>query len=186
VSFTEDWYFPEQLDVLTRLCRQVSSLRGAIVEVGCWEGRSTIALAQTVAPAKVIAVDTWHGSPDEPDHSRAWNSDNVFETFKRNIAEHTQGNVRYHRIGWRDFFETFKQPVRFIHIDAQHTYEEVRDNVLAVLPHMVDGGIICGHDGWHEPVLRGAHEALESGERYFTNIKMDCTVWWAIKQKEDE
>ena len=47
VSFTEDWYFPEQIDVLTRLCRQVSPLRGAIIEVGCWEGRSTIELART-------------------------------------------------------------------------------------------------------------------------------------------
>ena len=82
----------------------------------------------------MIAVDTWHGSPDEPDHSRAWDSDDVFETFKRNIKQHTQGNVRYHRTGWRDFFETWTRPVRFIHIDAQHTYEEVRDNVLAVLP----------------------------------------------------
>ena len=184
MSFTEDWYFPEQIDVLTRLCRQVSPLRGAIVEVGCWEGRSTIELARVAAPAKVIAVDTWRGSPDEPDHSRAWDSDDVFEAFKRNIKQHS--NIRYHRIGWREFFETWTKPVRFIHIDAQHTYEEVRDNVLAVLPYMVDGGVICGHDGWHGPVLQGAHDALESGERYFTNIKVDCTVWWAIKQKEDK
>ena len=184
MTFTEDWYFPEQIDVLTRLCSQVADLRGAIIEVGCWEGRSTIELARTAYPAKVLAVDTWHGSPDEQDHSRAWDSDEVFEAFKRNIKEHAQGNIRHYRTGWREFFATWKRPVRFIHIDAQHTYEEVRDNVLAVLPYMVPGGIICGHDGWHEPVLRGAHDALEPGERNFTNLKVDSTVWWAIKSKE--
>ena len=158
-TFTEEWFFPEDVACLTELAGATNHLDGAVVEVGCWEGRSTIALANAVHPAIVHAVDTWHGSPDEISEQLAAERD-VFATFAANIDAATAGNVEAHRMGWREFFAAWSDPIRLIHIDATHSYEEVRDNIETVLPLVVSGGIIVGDDAHHWPVRQAVADTL--------------------------
>ena len=40
----------------------------------------------------------------------------------------------------------FKEPIKFIHIDASHDYESVKKTIDLVKPKVVLGGIICGDD----------------------------------------
>lgn len=158
-TFHEDWFFDADCQALADLAGRVAHLDGAVIEVGCWEGRSTIALANAVHPANVNAVDTWQGSPGEISADLASERD-VFATFNANIAEATKGNVVAHRMGWREFFATWEDPIRLIHIDATHSYDEVRDNIETVRPFMVSGGIICGDDAHHPPVRRAVMDTL--------------------------
>lgn len=168
-KFTEDWFPLESCVALGRLGRSVSRLPGAIVEVGCWEGRSTCALANAIHPEIVHAVDTWDGSPGEISHDLAQTRD-VFRVFEHNVRALTHGNVQPHRLGWRDFFDVFDGPCKLVHIDAEHTYREVRDNIEAVLPLIVPGGIICGDDAHHPPVIDAVMDALGEYER-------EATLW---------
>ena len=168
-KFTEQWFPPESCAVLAGLARSVAHLSGAIVEVGCWEGRSTCALANAVHPEIVHAVDTWHGSPSEISAVLAAERD-VFATFNHNVRATTAGNVHPHRMGWRDFFRAFDGPTKFCHIDAEHTYQQVCGNIEAVLPLMVPGGIICGDDAHHNPVITAVMDTLGDYER-------EATLW---------
>lgn len=172
-TFVEDWFCTESQIALAELAASTAHLDGAVVEVGCWEGRSTVALANAILPAEVLAVDTWQGSPGEISADLAAERD-VFATFNANIAEATAGNVVPHRMGWREFFADWAGPIRFIHIDATHTYEEVRDNIEAVRPFMVSGGVICGDDVHHPPIQRAVMDTLG-------NAWLTATLWhWTV------
>jgi MMP 1-O-methyltransferase len=159
MSFTEDWFSDSACAALAELAKQTNHLDGLVIEIGSWEGKSTCALAKAVAPADVHAVDTWHGSPGEISAELAQERD-VFATFRQNVVSLTEGNVVVHVCGWRDYLKDDVGPVRFCFIDAEHTYTEVRDNIAAILPHVVEGGIVCGDDVHHEPVRRAVLEAF--------------------------
>ena len=79
--------------------------------------------------------------------------------FQANM-ESTRGNVLPFRMGWREYFTRDLTPVRFIHIDAEHSYQEVLDNIATALPLIVDGGIICGDDSHHPPIQRAVTDTL--------------------------
>src|SRR5450631_1945765 len=102
VTFTEDWYSEPSCIALAGLARKVRGLIGRVVEIGCWEGKSTVALANEVWPSRVDAVDTWMGSPGEVSEKLAAERD-VLAQFRKNIATLTQGNVNEWRVDWRDY-----------------------------------------------------------------------------------
>lgn len=158
-TFTEEWFSVYDQEALTECARSVADLNGAVIEIGSWEGRSTITLAAAIWPCQMHAVDTWEGSPGEISEELAASRD-VYATFLANIAEATAGNVIPHRMGWREFMADWTDPIRLVFIDAEHTYTEVRDNILACLPHMVAGGVICGDDAHHPPVRQAVVDTL--------------------------
>ena len=169
MTFTELWYYPQGLEALERHYRTTVGLPGMVVEVGAWEGRSTCHLANVAYPTVVHAVDTWDGSPGEISAELAQERD-VYATFVANVETLTAGNVVPYRMGWREWFATHDGPIRFLHIDATHTYAEVRANIEAALPHVVVGGIICGDDAHHEPVISAARDALGP-------VTIDASLW---------
>jgi predicted O-methyltransferase YrrM len=170
-KFTELWFSESSCTTLASLARSVESLDGDIVEVGSWQGRSTCALANAVHPATVHAVDTWQGSSGEISEFLAGRRD-VYAEFVSNVEALTNGNVVAHRMGWREYFATNLSRVRFCFVDAEHTYTEVRDTVIAVLPKMVPGGLIVGDDIHHPPVQRAVIDVLG-----VDGVMVDGALW---------
>jgi hypothetical protein len=72
---------------------------------------------------------------------------------------------------WREYFATHPDRVKLIHIDGCHAYDEVRGNIEAVRPMMVDGGIICGDDNHHAPVQQAVLDTLGDAQ-------LVATLWW--------
>jgi predicted O-methyltransferase YrrM len=172
VSFAEQWFSDESCDVLAGLADSVRDMEGRIVEVGSWQGRSTCALANAVNPQTVHAVDTWNGSPGELSQLLATGRD-VYAEFAANVAALTAGNVEAHRMGWRDYFASDRTPIKFLFIDAEHTYVEVRDNIAAAVPLLTPGAVICGDDAHHPPIQRAVLEAFPNAERV-------ASLWVAV------
>ena len=170
MPFNEEWFPRESQEALRELYRLTDGVEGRVIEVGCWEGRSTVALALACHPEVVHAVDTWDGSPGEISAELAQERD-VYATFQQNIAALTSGNVRPFRIGWRDFFAEHPGPIRFMHIDAEHSYREVFDNITTALPMLADGAVICGDDAHHPPV----RDAVLA---HFPDAEVIATLWW--------
>jgi hypothetical protein len=158
-GFHEEWFSEFSQHVLADLVRGVVDVPGLIVEIGSWEGRSTVAMANAAFPRMVHAVDTWQGSPFEISAGLAQRRD-VFAQWSTNIEMLTRSNVVAHRMGWREFVPTVTEPLALCFIDAEHSYLEVRDNLLAVIPLMSPGGIICGDDVHHPPVRQALTEVL--------------------------
>ncbi len=73
-------------------------------------------------------------------------------------------------------------------IDADHSYESVVGDIIAWLPKVRSGGILCGHDYWQShphplPHVDGVKRAVD--ERFGDNVQIvcdtsvhkDCHVW---------
>lgn len=168
-TFTEEWFSEASQDVLADLVHAVRDVPGRIIEIGSWEGRSTIALANATTRT-IHAVDTWAGSPGEISADLAGERD-VHATWRANIDAATNGNVQEHRMGWRDYRQTDDSPVALLFIDAEHTYREVADTIEQFLPLMAEGGIICGDDVHHRPVVQAVIER-------FPQAHGKASVWY--------
>jgi hypothetical protein len=159
-SFHEMWFDVPSQDALAGLVREVVNVDGLLVEIGSWEGRSTVAMAVAAHSRIVHAVDTWTGSPGEISERLAAHRD-VFAQWQANITHCTKGNVEAHRMCWREYLPSVAEPIALAFIDAEHTYDEVYDNVIALLPLMAPGGIICGDDVHHPPVRQAVLDTLQ-------------------------
>lgn len=162
-TFTENWFDPISQDRLAELGRQVDHIPGLIVEIGSWEGRSTCVLANAIRPREVISIDTWQGSPNEISATLAADRD-VHAQWVANVTALTGGNVREWRTGWRDAIPQIDEPIALCFIDAEHTYREVHDNIVAVLPKLAAGGVLCGDDAGHPPVKRAVLDLLPEAD----------------------
>jgi beta-1,4-mannosyl-glycoprotein beta-1,4-N-acetylglucosaminyltransferase len=145
--FNENWYSASQLDEITNLAKSVGHLQGAVLEIGCWEGKTTIALANSVYPDVVTAVETWKGNEDEnPNHPTVHEARkrDIHKTFQNNVIVLTKGNVKDVVSHPTEFLKNFQEPVKFCHINFNHDYYSVKDSIERVKPLLVEGGVICG------------------------------------------
>ena len=166
MTFTEDWFCAHSCSVLAQLVREIETVPGRIVEVGSWEGRSTIAMANATKRT-VHAVDTWAGSPGEISAALAGERD-VHATWRSNVDTATKGNVVEHRMGWREYAMSDESTVALLFIDAEHTYREVFDTIETFMPWIALGGIICGDDAHHPPVRQAVMELLPEATQLAT------------------
>lgn len=143
MTFTECWFDVAPQATLSELVRSVADIDGLIVEIGAWEGRSTVVMAEAASPRIVHTCDTWRGSPSD-DSGRLAAERDVFARWSSNVARFN--NVVAHKMGWREYVPTIDEPIALCFIDAEHTYTEVHDNIVAVLPLMASGGVLCGDD----------------------------------------
>lgn len=142
-TFNECWFDLPAQAVLAELVRSTVDVPGIVVEIGAWEGRSTVIMADAAAPRIVHTCDTWEGSPSD-ESSRLAGERDVFAQWSENVAPFD--NVIAHRMNWREYVPTITDPVALCFIDGEHTYDEVFDNITAIVPLMSSGGVVCGDD----------------------------------------
>lgn len=175
MGFTENWYSDEQLQLLATVVRRVRYLEGNICEFGCWEGRSTIALAKAAAPEMVIAVDNWSGSHAEGEGHptvQIAKQRNVYAEFLQNLADNHCSNVMA-TINDHDEYiahlAKISARMKFVHIDGAHDYESVHRQIEGLKPLMVKGGIICGDD-----FLTASAERVDLGGGVERAVRESC------------
>lgn len=152
-TFHEDWYYDSQLDELQKAVKSVANLPGAILEIGCWEGKSTIALTKAAYPESVICIDHWIGNLGESEAQGSEhrsvtiaNSRNVFAQFVENMLDSTQGNFSVEKMDCIHWLKANKNPIKFCHLDASNDYKSVTEMIELLLKTLVPGGILCGNN----------------------------------------
>jgi predicted O-methyltransferase YrrM len=183
--FHEEWYSESELDLLNAAVRFVRPLQGQVVEIGCWEGRSTAVIANACFPDPVVTVDTWRGNVAESaDHEtvRLARERDVFAVFRENMHRLTRGNVVPEQREALEFLRASRGPIKFCHIDAAHDYESVRTTILEVLPRLARGGILVGHD--YETAHAGRADLGGGVQRavreVFPNHVSRGNNWWYV------
>ena len=151
--FNEDWYSEAQCAELDKLITGVREVYGKIIEIGCWEGKSTSAIANSCYPEQVICNDTWLGNVSESILTGQTHATeiicrerDVYQTFLDNMNQLTKGNYSVVKRDCMEWLKEYNEPIKFIHIDACHEYESVFETINLVLPKMVKGGVMCGDD----------------------------------------
>lgn len=148
-GFKDNWYSEQQLKDLWDATRIVPNSHGHVIEIGCWEGKSTCTIANSLYPEIVNAVDTWAGNIAEgenhPSVVKAKQRD-VYKEFLDNIEKRTHGNVVPHKSDCFEFLNGFSGEVKFCHIDAAHDYDSVKRTIELLKPKLVKGAVLCGDD----------------------------------------
>lgn len=169
-EFHEDWYGGPQALYVGQLARQAPE--GAMVEIGCWEGRSSIVLAQMIYPRVLHCVDHWKGNIDEdPEHASGVTAHerDVFGAFGNNMERCTGGNYWGTRIDWRAWIADWPKAagssdIAFLHLDAAHDRKSVADCLAAIRPFLVNGAILCGDDAYDARVADGVRDVFPDME----------------------
>lgn len=121
---------------------------GAIVEIGSFQGRSTVMLAKVASRyglGPVVAIDP-HNSPILFDHETNPEASS-YEDFLASIsAAGLRDHVEPHRAYSADVAKSWKRPIRLLWIDGDHTLEGAKRDLDGFLPYVVPGGVVAFHD----------------------------------------
>ena len=158
--YNETWIGDAALHELARLVHSVGDVPGALIEFGCWEGRSIVQIAEAAGNRPVHAVDHWQGNLGDEYTLEALKTRDVYAEFMLNTAH--LANLQVHRTSTDEFMRGWDQPIALLHIDADHNYVPVREQITWALERMSPGGVLCGDDYSHRwpGVVRAVDELL--------------------------
>jgi SAM-dependent methyltransferase len=154
----EDWFsFPN----LYKKMVDSFSDGSHFVEVGSWKGRSSSFMAVEILNSgkniKFDCVDTWEGSIEHQEYDVITDK-KLFDVFKENIkpVNHIINPIQKSSLEAVNLYED--ESLDFVFIDASHEYEDVRNDILAWLPKVKEGGFFGGHD--YSPLWPGVVSAV--------------------------
>lgn len=173
---------PEDLDVLRQLCviqreRLAPHRKIEAVEVGTWAGRTALLMADHFD--RVYCVDHWQGNPCDYLATQAAVHPPIeaFQTFCRNMGDRLYRSVIPCFGESHHYASIWPRKVSLVFIDADHRYFHVKRDIISWLPHVLPGGIICGHDYClgrdFEGVIQAVNEAFGPDQ-----FQVSSRVWW--------
>ena len=116
--------------------------RGHIVEIGSWQGRSTVWLASgaQLAGSRVVAIDPHIGSQEDP-------SARTLELFTANIRRAgVDAAVTPMVMSSADAARQLEGGVEILFIDGDHSDAGAAADADVWLPRLIDGGTVLMHD----------------------------------------
>ena len=141
-----------------------------IVEVGVWKGCSAAYLAVEAINSnkniKIDLIDQWIKIGSVEDYS----IEEVAQNLNPVINYVTL--IKSNSIAATSLYEDHS--LDFAFIDADHTYESVKKDIMAWLPKIKIGGVIAGHDYCHSVpgVIKAVNEIFSDKVNYLGRS------WW--------
>ncbi|WP_158046529.1 class I SAM-dependent methyltransferase [Skermanella pratensis] len=140
------WFYGQDIVAFHTLngIQMNAGIHGDICELGCFHGKSAIALSHLARPEERLHVYDTFG-------------DGYYESFRSNMARYAQGLEGRLVINTMELSSLQAPPedslprgtVRFLHIDAGHTHKDVINDLRNFAPLMAPGGIIALDDFYH-------------------------------------
>jgi predicted O-methyltransferase YrrM len=151
VADVQGWMTPGQASTLYDSA--VNCPNGSqIVEIGSFQGRSTIVLASAADPSiTVIAIDPHAGNdrgPQEIDGFAA-EADDDHAIFKKNLAEAgVTDRVQHLRMFSDDAHGEVTGDIGVLYVDGAHRYGPARADIASWGARVADGGTLLIHDSF--------------------------------------
>lgn len=168
------WLDPLEGRLLFRLAQEADP-SGWIVEIGSWQGRSTIWLAAGAKAgrgARVAAVDPHRGTylRDDDETTEPVLRRNLARAGVDNQVDIIVATSEAAAAGW-------DRPVSLLWIDGDHEYESVKRDVLRWERHLLPDAVVALHDTfmWPGPE-RVVSELLVRSRRYRNFVYADTTT----------
>ena len=155
LRYTENWYRDvEEAAVLWSLSQVEAD--GAFIEIGSFEGKSTVSIANAIYPKILCAVDTWKGGSHSGYELSKYNTTPIEANFKNNIEVGTEGNVRAFKMDWETFItDILNSTIAFLYLDGPHDYDSVLRSLEIIVPLMNVGSVLVGDD-YDDQSVKGA------------------------------
>jgi predicted O-methyltransferase YrrM len=136
------------------------------VELGTWQGASAVPVARSIARwgGILACVDTWSGQLNEDGGSLPDKAPVMLLSCARRIVEAgISANVRLIPAMTLDAARVWSEPIDFLYIDADHSYDGVTADLEAWVPHVKPGGLIVGDD-YGNAIYPGVQRAWDEFE----------------------
>jgi methyltransferase family protein len=138
--------------------------KGVALEVGCYKCSAMVFIAKACAKKQVqhiYAMDLFTGTP-------SWNlSVDYFEDAQQKLARYGLRDqvtlIRAHSLQY-----PWKDPIAVLHVDADHAYEAVWQDIQKYTAFLVEGGIVVfdDYDTDHPGVMKAVHRLLAVDGHY--------------------
>jgi predicted O-methyltransferase YrrM len=136
------------------------------VELGTWQGASAIPVGRSIARwgGTLTCVDTWSGELNEDGGSLPGKAPVMLLSCARRIVEAGVGaHVRLIPAMTGDVAKVWSEPIDFLYIDADHSYDGVTADLDAWVPHVKPGGLVVGDD-YDNAIYPGVKRAWDEYE----------------------
>lgn len=158
-----------------------------VAEIGSWLGDSTVFLAKEMLKTrnsfKIYCVDLWENidqyrpfREDEGELLKAHKE--ARPVFEKNIKDNNvdQFITQIQRVSWEAAECLEDNSLDLVFLDADHTYEGVKKDIIAWLPKLKTNGILSGHDYFERScgVSKAVNDTL-------TNVKTIFNIWYKNK-----
>ncbi len=150
------WLSPGQEKCLFELVNKISE-DARILELGCYLGRSTTAMAFACkgTERQIFCIDSFCGNDSDfinGEHEISWEGDDFVGVFEGNIAQNNLfAHVNHLKGITTDIAPYWVRSLDMLFVDAGHTYDAVLADFKAYFPFVNSGGIVALHDvteGW--------------------------------------
>lgn len=181
----EGWFREENFWLYKKIVDELPQ-DAHIVEIGCWKGKSTSAMAVEIINSgkniKFDCIDTFKGSDEHKNENSIVNG-TLFEEFKNNIepVKHVVNVIVGDSV--KSASNYADNSLDFVFIDADHSYEAVKNDILAWFPKVKYGGIIGGDDIFID-MFNPSFGVTQAVSEFFDDVKCRNQVWFVEKKKE--
>lgn len=172
MAFKNDQVSEKETEFIIRTARECLEVFGDFVELGCYKGDTSLALAELLknsgSDKKLWLYDSFEGLPekslnDESVLGKDFKSGELMVT-KREVKERFLRaglKVPIIKKGWfSDFsFDDLPEKIAFCFLDGDF-YESIRDGLKLIENKMSDGSILIVHD-YGNPALPGVKKAVD-------------------------
>jgi len=140
-----------------------SNPKGCILEIGSWQGKSTTFLVRGASLGKnknkIYAMDPHIGSIE---HKAELKNKSSLSKFRNNIrtAKIVKKIVLIVEKS-QDFAKKWKQPISFLWIDGDHSYQCAKADFDLYLKYVIDSGTIAFHDSTQNDVPKVVYESFK-------------------------
>ena len=131
--FDHDWFSPNVANMKS-LSRGNEEANLKILEIGAFEGMSTVFMAEHFKNSHITTIDTWKGSPEHDGNSEI-DFKKAKENFDHNVSFHKD---RIRPIQGKSFsvlMDLFKsgEKFNFIYIDGAHDAVSVNSDLILIV-----------------------------------------------------
>lgn len=183
LRFDHDW-FSNNINNLSHLHNNLPILKNPdlnILELGAFEGRSTVYMAMKYPQAHITTVDTWRGGVDHDPNNPEINFAKAKSNFYHNIQSFETRISVMEQTTEAALIELMaaKERFDFVYVDASHTAKDVLQDLVMSFTLLNDHAVVYCDD-----YLWGVNDYYYNGNRhsnpYITpklGIDMFCTVY---------
>jgi predicted O-methyltransferase YrrM len=156
------------------------------VEVGCFMGRSTVAMAELIETSNkniiFYAIDHFEGSSEHKNRPEIKNK-KLFEIFSKNTSRVKKfiKVIKSDSLKASSKFEN--NSIDFIYIDASHEYEFISQDINFWYPKLKATGWLTGHDYKWQGVKKAITEFCQKEKNHVENLIIYENSW-CIKFKK--
>lgn len=165
-AFGENWFTYPQLYAYV-VNKFPSGSR--FVELGCWKGMSAafmgVEIINSGKDIKLDCIDIWSDQAYIDQSEQKEFGDELMNIFLNNIKPVSSVINVKRKDSSSAAADYDDKSLDFVFIDADHSYEGVKKDIIAWLPKVKPGGILAGHDyAWHEPIRQAVRDTLGEGD----------------------